>query len=61
MIEMLKVIYKKLRLFYHRLKLYYSVNWTKTVYFNFKKLPLRVAKKLPVFFLWESKIYFNIW
>lgn len=33
-----------------KLKLYWSVNWTKTVYFNFKMFPLSVARKLPVIF-----------
>ncbi|KAF2335153.1 transferase [Flavobacterium daemonense] len=32
------------------MKFYWSVNWTKTLYFNFKKLPFETAKKLPVFF-----------
>ncbi|WP_310555423.1 transferase [Flavobacterium sp.] len=50
MIEFLKIAYRKLRSFYHRIKLYYSVNWIKTIYFNFKKFPLSIAVKLPVFF-----------
>lgn len=34
----------------HRLKFYWSINWTKTLYFNFKMFPFVTAKKLPVFF-----------
>lgn len=48
-------MYSKLRLIYHRFKFYYSVNWTKTLYFNFKKFPFAIAKKLPVFFYGKVK------
>lgn len=48
-------MYKELRQIYHRLKFYYSVNWTKTLYFNFKKFPFSIAKKLPVFFYGKVK------
>ncbi|OMQ08828.1 transferase [[Flexibacter] sp. ATCC 35103] len=48
-------MYNKLRLVYHRFKFYYSVNWTKTLYFNFKKFPFDVAKKLPVYFYGKVK------
>lgn len=48
-------MYDKLRLVYHRFKFYYSVNWTKTLYFNFKKFPFDVAKKLPVYFYGRVK------
>ncbi len=48
-----------LRKAYHNLrklyKLLIEVNWTKTIYFNFKKLPYSVAKKLPVFFYGKVK------
>lgn len=54
---MSKKMYRKLRLAYHKLKFYYSVNWTKTLYFNFKKFPYSIAKKLPVFFY--GKVKFN--
>ncbi|WP_264551759.1 acyltransferase [Flavobacterium sp. N2038] len=47
---MIRSSYRKCRTFYHKLKFYNSVNWTKTLYFNFKKLPFETAKKLPVFF-----------
>ncbi|MRX40064.1 transferase [Flavobacterium sp. LC2016-23] len=48
-------MYNKLRLVYKRFKFYYSVNWTKTLYFNFKKFPFAIAKKLPVFFYGKVK------
>jgi len=32
------------------LKFYWSINWIKTLYFNFKLLPLQQASKLPVVF-----------
>ncbi|WP_234423202.1 acyltransferase [Flavobacterium sp. RSP49] len=57
MIEILKNVYRKVRFFYHRLQLYYSVNWTKTVYFNFKKFPFNTAKKLP--FVFFGKVSFQ--
>lgn len=47
---MIRNSYRKGRSFYQKLKFYYSVNWTKTLYFNFKKFPFATAKKLPVFF-----------
>lgn len=33
-----------------KIKFLLSVNWLKTIYFNFKMFPFRIAKKLPVFF-----------
>lgn len=35
---------------YSKIKFYLTINWYKTLYFNFKKFPLSVALKLPVFF-----------
>lgn len=35
---------------YNVLKYWWSINWIKTVYFNFKLLPINQAKKLPVVF-----------
>ncbi|WP_228520659.1 acyltransferase [Flavobacterium sp. JLP] len=52
---MIQNSYRKCRSFYHKLKFYYSVNWTKTLYFNFKKFPFQIAKKLPVFFYGRVK------
>lgn len=48
--ELVKKMYRKLRSVYHKFRFYYSVNWIKTIYFNFKKFPFQTAKKLPVFF-----------
>lgn len=33
-----------------KIRFYLSVNWTKTLYFNFKKFPFAIAKQLPVYF-----------
>lgn len=55
MISLFQIVYKKTRSFYHKIKFYYSVNWTKTLYFNFKKFPIEIAKKLPVFFYGKVK------
>lgn len=38
-----------------RLKFLLSVNWLKTIYFNFKMFPFKIAKKLPVFFYGSVK------
>ncbi|WP_235832298.1 acyltransferase [Flavobacterium zhairuonense] len=53
---MIKNTYRKCRSFYHKFRFYYSVNWTKTLYFNFKKFPFEIAKKLPVFFYKRVKL-----
>jgi acetyltransferase-like isoleucine patch superfamily enzyme len=45
---------KKIR---KKIKFYLSVNWIKTIYFNFKVFPFSIAKKLPVFFY--GKVKFN--
>lgn len=42
---------------YHNFKYFLTVNWTKTLYFNFKKFPFEVAKKLPVFFYGKVKFH----
>jgi acetyltransferase-like isoleucine patch superfamily enzyme len=55
MTDNLKISYRKFKLGYHKLKFYWSVNWTKTLYFNFKKFPYGIAKKLPVFFYGKVK------
>jgi len=36
-------------------KFYFAVNWIKTIYFNFKKFPFHIAKKLPIFFYGSVK------
>jgi len=40
---------------FKRIKFYLSVNWIKTVYFNFKMFPIHQAKKLPVYFYGKVK------
>ena len=45
-----------LRNVYQKTQFYYSINWTKTVYFNFKKFPFHIAKKLPVYFYGSVKL-----
>jgi len=45
----------KLRAIKKRLKLYASVNWYKTLYFNFKMFPFSEAKILPVMFYGKVK------
>lgn len=35
---------------YGRMKFFFSINWVKTVYFNFKMFPFDIAKQLPVYF-----------
>ncbi|WP_309610111.1 transferase [Flavobacterium sp.] len=55
MIKLLKNIYRKLRSLHRLVKLYYSVNWTKTIYFNLRKFPFEIALKLPVFFYGKIK------
>lgn len=38
-----------------KIKFFLKVNWIKTIYFNFKKFPFSIAKKLPVFFYGKVK------
>lgn len=45
-----------LRNLYQKMQFYYSINWTKTVYFNFKKFPFLIAQKLPVYFYGSAKL-----
>lgn len=40
---------------YKKWKFFWSVNWIKTLYFNFKKFPFATAIKLPVFFYGSVK------
>ncbi|HEX8270132.1 MAG TPA: transferase [Flavobacterium sp.] len=39
-----------LRHLLRKLRFYLTINWIKTLYFNFKKFPYEIAKKLPVVF-----------
>lgn len=48
-------MYTFLRKIYRKRKLYYKVNWFKTIYFNFKKFPFFIACKLPVYFYGKVK------
>lgn len=56
MIDFLRNKYPKLRLIYQKRKFYCKVNWVKTIYFNWKKFPFSIAKKLPVFFYGKVKL-----
>jgi acetyltransferase-like isoleucine patch superfamily enzyme len=46
-----------LRNSFNKLKFYWSINWTKTLYFNFKKFPFATAKKLPFVFFGKVKFH----
>ncbi|MGV3460873.1 MAG: acyltransferase [Flavobacterium sp.] len=39
-----------LRWIYHSLKLFFGINWIKTLYFNFRMFDFKSACKLPVYF-----------
>jgi len=56
MIDSIKKLYRKSSKFRQKLSLYWSVNWIKTVYFNFRKFPFRVAVQMPVFFYGKIKL-----
>ena len=46
---------QSLRNIKRKLKIACTVNWVKTLYFNFKMFPFSIAKKLPVFFYGSVK------
>lgn len=46
----------KYRAFKRKWKFFWSVNWMKTYYFNYKKFPYSIARKLPVFFYGKVKL-----
>ncbi len=48
-------IYKSLKKIHHKLLFFSTVNWIKTLYFNFKMFPFNEARKLPVFFYGKVK------
>jgi len=48
----LKATYRDLK---NQIKHVWSVNWIKTLYFNFKKFPFNIAVKLPVYFYGRVK------
>jgi acetyltransferase-like isoleucine patch superfamily enzyme len=39
-----------------KIKFFFSINWIKTIYFNYKKFPYSIAKKLPVFIYGSVKL-----
>lgn len=55
MIKILRALYTPFRPLVARLKFFYSVNWRKTLYFNYKMLPYEQAKKLPFYFYGKVK------
>jgi acetyltransferase-like isoleucine patch superfamily enzyme len=48
----LRTTYRDMR---NQAKQFWAVNWTKTLYFNFKKFPFSTAIKLPVYFYGSVK------
>jgi acetyltransferase-like isoleucine patch superfamily enzyme len=48
-------VIRLLKNFYHWIKFQLSVNWIKTLYFNFKMFPLKEAIKLPIYFYGKVK------
>ena len=50
-----KIMIKQYRSIKKKIKFFLKVNWIKTIYFNFKKFPFSIAKKLPVFFYGKVK------
>lgn len=52
--EGLKIIYRKLR---YKAQLYGSVNWAKTLYFNWKMFPWATARVLPVVFFGKVRFH----
>ncbi|RWW92085.1 acyltransferase [Flavobacterium cerinum] len=49
-------MYTLFRKIYRKRKLYYKVNWIKTIYFNLKAFPFSMAKKLPVYIYGRVKL-----
>jgi acetyltransferase-like isoleucine patch superfamily enzyme len=52
---MINILKKRYRKFKKKNKFFWSVNWIKTYYFNYKKFPFEIAKKLPVYFYGKVK------
>lgn len=48
--EKIKSVYRYVRKKYKKILFLATVNWWKTIFFNFKKFSFKVALKLPVFF-----------
>lgn len=55
MIKILKSIYFFFKIQYQKIEFFFSINWIKTLYFNFKMLPFNTAKKLPFYFYGSVK------
>jgi len=55
MIKTLKIGYRFFKSLFKKLQFFFSVNWLKTLYFNFKMLPFNQAKKLPFYFYGSVK------
>ena len=55
MIKLLKHIYFYFYSVYKKIKFFFSINWMKTLYFNFKMLPFSQARKLPFYFYGSVK------
>jgi acetyltransferase-like isoleucine patch superfamily enzyme len=55
-IRILKQIYFNFRLGYNKIQFFFSINWLKTFYFNFKMFPFDIAKHLPVYFYGPVKL-----
>tara|TARA_R110000751_G_scaffold12330_3_gene42364 strand:- start:33185 stop:33934 length:750 start_codon:yes stop_codon:yes gene_type:complete len=53
MVGSLKRTYRNTR---ESFRFYFSVNWIKTIYFNFRMFPVKTARKLPVFFYGPVKL-----
>jgi acetyltransferase-like isoleucine patch superfamily enzyme len=51
----LKLLYRRYKKIISKLKFYYSINWTKTLFFNFSMLPYYSAKKIPILFYGKVK------
>ena len=50
-----KVIYSRLKKIKQFISLIFRINWSKSIYFNFKMLPIKSALKLPVLFYGKVK------
>lgn len=55
MTNFLKNIYRYFGALWKRIKFFFSINWVKTLYFNFKMLPFEQALKLPFYFYGSVK------
>ncbi len=56
MMNTVKSGYRKMSHAGSRFRFYASVNWIRTLYFNFSKFPFATAKKLPVYFYGSVRI-----